>query len=754
MSAAQAQEIPDLLRAAAHAGVRFRLSGAKIVAADAHLVDPQAMQKLRDRRDELWCYLGGKALDQPSLDLMATRFKHIQIVTPQSEPEALDIIAQIQADADAQTERYARGVVGLDIETMANAGEEERQWIHLRRDGVVQQPAHPALDPEKLRRKGKPGSTAGLDPDRSTIRLVQLYGGGNVCLVLDTKLAPLTTLVPVLSRRRMVIHNAAFELRLLHRAGIDVPRFECSMQAAGLMLGVHRRSLEDVAQHHLGIALPKELQLSDWGAEQLSPGQLAYAALDAIIAWQLWPWLIKDVIKAERGTAYVVQREVIPPVMRMQARGAGMSLDAHRQQVQHWRTEHTTASSEFLTLTGQAAPETPAEIRILLTRVLPAEVLRDWPRTAKTGLLSTAGKQLLKQAVNVPALVQLCAIKKADKLLSSFGDTLAARVGRDGRIHAGFNIASTKTGRMSCGDPNLQQLPRNSEFRNCFAADNGNILVVADYSTMELRAAAEISNDDVLRQDFKNGVNLHRRTAAQMFDIPEDQVTPAQRQAAKPINFGVIYGAGGVGLAASAWAGYGVAMTPAQAQSARDQLLARYRTLARWMHDHAGLCQHRGTIAIGRHGRVIIAEWEGAPALPPITSYDTDDDDDDDDWDSDDENALDGHIPYSRNYPTHAVSPLKYTLCCNAPVQGACADIIMCAITLIDRALTEAGIPGGLVLAVHDELVLEVPADRADEAKRLLQAAMEQAFAEYFPTAPINGLVEARITKAWGESKV
>ena len=103
-------------------------------------------------------------------------------------------------------------------------------------------------------------------------------------MVLDTRLVPLTVLAPVLGRRKWVIHNAAFELRFLHHAGIAVPDFECTMQAAGLMLGVHRRSLEETARHYLDIELPKELQLSDWGAPTLSPGQLAYAALDVIVA--------------------------------------------------------------------------------------------------------------------------------------------------------------------------------------------------------------------------------------------------------------------------------------------------------------------------------------------------------------------------------------------------------------------------------------------------------------------------------------
>jgi DNA polymerase-1 len=442
----------------------------------------------------------------------------------------------------------------------------------------------------------------------------------------------------------------------------------------------------------------------------------------------------------------------------MQARGTAMDLTAHQQQVQHWHRSRAQACQAFQALTSDAPPATPAEIRIFLEHTLAPEVLQTWPRTEKTNALSTGGKQLLKQAATVPALRQVCTIKTFEKLLSSFGGTLTARVGADGRIHAGFNIASARTGRMSCSDPNLQQLPRDPALRNCFVAAEGNVLVVADYSTMELRAAAEISGDVRLRADFAAKVNLHRRMAAEMNGIPEDQVTPEQRQGAKAINFGTIYGAGGAALAASAWASYGVVMTPAQAERARDRFLARYPMLARWMGDHDDLCQRRGYIAVGKYGRVIMGEWETAPAAAqqpysPSGYGDDDGDSDGDGDDLDDEDALDARIPYKRTYSPRTHRSLRYTLCCNAPVQGACAEIIMRALYLIDRMLIEAGIDGGLVLAVHDELVLEVKRAQTEQAKQLLRAAMEQAFSEYFPQAPINGLVDVHEGKSWGEAK-
>jgi DNA polymerase-1 len=726
--------IVELVAAAVKQGAGFRLSGAKVIA-DPPVMDPDLVTALRARRDELWVYLGGAKLDQPSLDCMVRHFADIRIVAPQTKAEALEVIAQVEADADHHT----RGLIGFDVETQANPGEELRQPVKFRRDSCVVQ--KPALDPDHLRRRSAPQSTAGLDPHRSAVRLAQLYGGGEVCLVLDTKLVPLQALAPVLGRRKMVIHNAAFELAFLNHAAIAVDSFECTMQAAGLMLGTRRRSLDDAALHYLHIELPKDLQLSDWGATVLSPGQLAYAALDAVAALKLWPMLHGDIITAGRAGAYVLQREAIPPTVRMQARGVLLDRTAHRQQLDRWNAERSETHQVFLQLHGTPLPETPRQIAALLGRVLSPEAFSNWPCTGKTGVLSTS-KVHLKRHAGIPEIALVLTNRRLGKLLSTFGAVLAARAHTDGRICASFNLAEAKTGRMSCSDPNLQQLPRDREVRNWFVAAPANLLVVGDFSTVELRSFAEISGDAVMRDDFANSVDLHAQQAAAMNGIAIAAVTKEQRNGAKAINFGIIYGAGGVGLAASAWANYGIVLTPGEARAARDRFFARYRVGADWMRLNTDVCRRRGFIAIGNYGRVIMAEWESQPVQPAYCPRD-----DDDDEESEDEE--DGYWPPARR----TVSALKYTLCCNAPVQGACAEIGMGVMILVDRMLTEVGIPGRLVLAVHDEWVLEVPEERAKEAATLLERAMVQAFSEYFPKAPVNGLVDVKIVRAWGEAK-
>jgi hypothetical protein len=300
-SCAPDSTLADLLALASEAGAGFRLHGHGVQVDHAASLPADLRTALRARRAELWDHLGGATLDQPSLDLLA--HLGVQFVVPGTVEEALLLLAEIEADSDAHTptELCCRpGLLGLDIETAALPGTERRPPIMLRKDGL---PAkyQPALN-----------SDAALDPHRSRIRLVQLYGGGRRCLVLDTDLVPLNVLAPVLHRRTAVAHNAAFELRHLAAAGITLPQFEDTMQATGLLLGVHHRGLDDAAAEYLAIELPKGLQRSDWSAPTLSPGQLAYAAIDAVVAFRLWLKLRIELLNKQRGGAYLLQRDVTP----------------------------------------------------------------------------------------------------------------------------------------------------------------------------------------------------------------------------------------------------------------------------------------------------------------------------------------------------------------------------------------------------------------------------------------------------------
>jgi ribonuclease D len=290
----------------------------------------------------VWCHLGGDRLDRPSRELLDQL--GVAVVVPRGEAEALALIAEMERDADR---RGNRGLLGFDIETDAMPGEEIRPVVALTRAGVP-----------KVSQPGLKGG-AGLDPRRASVRLAQLYGGGKRCLVLDTRLVPLAVLAPVLGRRTAVIHNAKFEMAFLAQAGIALSKFEDTMQAAGLLLGVRRRGLDDTASAYLGIDLPKGLQTSDWAAAELSDGQLAYAALDAIVALRVWLKMRIELIQKRRGDAYVLQRDVTPVVARMEARGVLFDLAAHRWQMMDWGIALADARQALVAHTRQRPPATP-----------------------------------------------------------------------------------------------------------------------------------------------------------------------------------------------------------------------------------------------------------------------------------------------------------------------------------------------------------------------------------------------------------
>jgi hypothetical protein len=295
-----------LVTKATEIGATFRLAGANVALAGKPL-PADLLAAIRERRRELWCHLGGHAFDQPSIELVSNLgIEPVLISDPAGVPAALAALGN--------------GPIGIDIETMPlpEYVAQARRPLLINKNGMV------AISQT-------PPSDIGLDPHRATIATLQLYAGGLQCFVFRA-----TAITPELRRRILdsicIIHNAGFELAFMQRHWGAIPRkFHCTMQAAGLLLGVHRRGLADAARNYLGLDVPKELQLSDWGAAQLSRGQVAYAAADAVLAYRLWPRMKIDLEEKGRNQAYRLQRDVIPAVVDMELRGLGFDEREHAQ---------------------------------------------------------------------------------------------------------------------------------------------------------------------------------------------------------------------------------------------------------------------------------------------------------------------------------------------------------------------------------------------------------------------------------------
>jgi DNA polymerase I-like protein with 3'-5' exonuclease and polymerase domains len=740
----------QLVQLAARAGAEFRLRGCETRVSNTDLLPPDVRAALLARGDELWFHLGGIPADAVS-GLLDTC--DVEVSYPRTADAARQAIVEILADAAADMPTELQGQlppwIGFDTETAADPGNELRPPIKLKKDG------HPAKNQTPLK------ETAGLDPHRSHVRLLQFYAGGKRALVFDTDLLPLSLLDPLLTGCTLVTHNAGFDLRFLQLAGYDVERiqFEDTMQAGGLVLGAGNRSLDNVVNEMLGITLPKGLQRSEWHAPHLSAAQLMYAATDAVAVYKVWPILRQRLIDAGRGPAYVLQRDVTRPAVRMVERGVTLDPTAHAVLTEDWERQHNEAIHAFEQAALQPVPGAPAEIRTYLAKVLPPATLAQWNLTKKQGELSTRSADL-KRVAHLPGVRELLEVQQYVKLQNSFGASLVGKISaRTGRLHPSYNIASAKTGRASANNPNVQQLPREDRaagFRACLVARARYQFVVCDYATMELRAAAAISGDQRMLADFEEGIDLHRQLAANILGIPYDAVTRKQRNAAKAISFGTVYGAGPRGIAATAWSNYGIELSYDDAARALHAFFTRYPTFAAWMRQHHTECVLTGVIRIGRLGRVIEAAWE-TPKAKARAAADPEDDDNELDQD-DDYDPYAGDDVWSSPRPEFAAQQilgavLKYTLCCNSPIQGACADATMIALLNTDRALRAADIDGGPVLCIHDEIVLEVAEQQVEQAGEILQREMRNAFAETFPTASLRGVVECHSGRNWAEAK-
>ena len=539
--------------------------------------------------------------------------------------DTADILADVEVvycaeEAQARRllgEMLAADWVAIDIETAPNRTELDRLAGLMRakaemagqlkaarklkaQAGLL---AHAATQ-KRLTVEIKHAKAAGLDPHRARIRLLQVYDGGDEALVIDLDHA--RGVLDLLEGVNVIAHNAAFELAFLEHAGVAVGEIHCTLQATRLTLGEHAAGLDDAAVHHLGIKLDKTLQTSDWNAPALTREQIDYAAIDAVLAWRLAEKILPrfDLQKS----AYEIQVGAVPAAMRMEQRGFKLDVEAHARLTADLSEERLVAEQGYCeacragghTTLIDKAPSTPAQKQNLLEVLLSSEELQHWRRTEKSGTLSTKRSELMR-AGHYPPIVALVKLSRIDKALSSFGQTLAALVSPvTGRIHAHYRVAGTASGRASCSGPNLQQVPKDARFRALFVPEPGNVFIIADYGSMEMRAAAHASGDIAMREAFENGLDLHRVTAARMTGKALDDVTAEERKGAKAVNFGSIYGQGAAGLVGSAWANFDTVLDLAEARAWLDAFAASYPQLVRWRREHYEQCVERDYIVIGK----------------------------------------------------------------------------------------------------------------------------------------------------------
>ncbi len=586
----------------------------------------------------------------------------------------------------------------------------------------VTDPAGVAVVAEAI--KGWPGpvgldtETTGLDPARDRVRLVQIALGDDTCVIdlfaLTDPAADLAPLFEVLATVEVIGHNVQFDLRFLARVGFTPGRVFDTMLASRVLHAGDRSAnnarlthgLEDVVARELGQTLDKTHQRADWSGP-LTPAMLGYAAADAAVLLPLAEALKRQLARANLTATSDIEMRALPGI----AWAAPVAVDATA-----WTALAASARAEVTRLVEEMttlAPN-PANLFSGWNWNSPVEVKAAF---ASLGITLAGTDDDTLAGIDHPLARLLRDHRGATKRCGTYGQKwLAQHAGADGRILPSWNQLGAESGRMSCSDPNLQQIPRGNEYRRCFVARPRWVLVKADYSQIELRIAAKVAGEEVMIAAYQDRRDLHTLTAARILNKPEPEVTKADRQLAKAVNFGLLYGMGWRGLKGYAGANYGVALTDVQAKGYREAFFRSYPGLRAW-HDRVGSDLRRrfhadptGTHEVrtlaGRRRILRVAKTRGSGTpYPNVTD------------------AL------------------------NTPVQGTGADGLKEAIARLWESRTECpeAVP---VMFCHDEIVLEIPVGDAAPAVDWLRRCMVEAVARWIDPVPVE--VDVTVGRTWG----
>ncbi|HEX8177604.1 MAG TPA: DNA polymerase [Pyrinomonadaceae bacterium] len=574
--------------------------------------------------------------------------------------------------------------------------------------------------------------TTALDPYQGRVRLVQLSTPEGFTYIIDLdrfasgdmrKVESLEPLRKLLAAQKPVkiAHNAKFDAKWVrHYLGaelggeydswscdkIEVERgglFDTLLASQIVSAGdtEDRHSLQLVVERYLSETLDKSSQLSDWSGE-LSETQLEYAARDAAILLPLREKLVERIKADSLGRVAQLEFECVVPIAEVERAGVFLDVACWREQIAVVQKKRTILAEELQAMLAEGATQGLlfADARVDINLDSHTQLSAALKRLGVPLPDSTRNWKLQPLAADYPVIAKLLEYRTVQKSLTSYGENIINEINpKTGRIHASFHQIGAPTGRMACTNPNVQQVPHAVEYRRCFRAPEGRKLVIADYSQIELRILADFTGDDGFISAFNSGADLHRVTAAQVFNVPLEEVTGDQRSFAKRLNFGVVYGIGAQRFS----------MMTGLSQTESEDLLRRYfatyRALDTWLRD-AALRALRERMARTASGRM--ARFNFDPADKQAASL------------------------AQRNGK-------------NTPIQGSSADILKRALRLLHDKLR--GTSAAIVNMIHDEIVVETDAAEAEKIGEIVEDAMCRAGEEYVKKVPVK--VETEIADAW-----
>jgi DNA polymerase I len=483
--------------------------------------------------------------------------------------------------------------------------------------------------------------------------------------------------------------NMKYDAKIFAQIGITVAPFDDTMlMSYAQHAGLHNHGMDTLSERYLShTPIPiKPLLGSGKSAITFDKVPLEeavkYAAEDADITLRLWKLLKPQLHRAEVTKVYeTLERPLVPVLAAMERSGIKVDRDTLSRMSNAFAQKMAGLEDEIYEIVGRKFNVgSPAQ----LGEILFDEMGIEGGKKGKNGKYSTGVDVLEDLATEHDLPARVLDWRQLSKLKSTYTDALQTHINADtGRVHTSYSIAGASTGRLASTDPNLQNIPIRTEegrrIREAFVAEEGKTLVALDYSQIELRILAHIADIPALKEAFARGDDIHAMTASEMFDVPMDEMTPDVRRRAKAINFGVIYGISGFGLARN------LRIPRSEAQGFIDRYFERFPGIRTYMDDTKAFAKEHGYVQT-LFGRKI-------------------------------------HTPNIGAKGPHAGFAARAAI--NAPIQGTAADVIRRAMIRMPDAI--ANLPATMLLQVHDELLFEVEKGAEDTLIAAAREVMENA---------------------------
>ena len=507
--------------------------------------------------------------------------------------------------------------------------------------------------------------------------------------------------------------NMKYDLKIFAQIGITVaPIDDTMLMSYAMHAGLHGHGMDALSERYLGhTPIPiKPLLGSGKSAITFDKVPLAdavtYAAEDADITLRLWKMFKPQLHRSQVTKVYeTLERPLVPVLAGMERSGIKVDRDTLSRMSNAFAQKMAGLEDEIFEMVGRKFNVgSPAQVG----EVLFEDMGLEGGKKGTNGKYSTGADILEDLATEHDFPRRILDWRQLSKLKSTYTDALQDHINKDtGRVHTSYSIAGASTGRLASTDPNLQNIPIRSEegrrIREAFVAETGKVLVALDYSQIELRILAHIADIPELKQAFKDGIDIHALTASEMFNVPLDQMTPEIRRQAKAINFGVIYGISGFGLARN------LRIPRAEAQGFIDRYFERFPGIRGYMNDTKAFAKEHGYVQT-LFGRKI--------NTPEISAKG----------------------PRAGFAQRAAI---------NAPIQGTAADVIRRAMIRMPDAIKD--MPATMLLQVHDELLFEVEKGAEDDLITAARNVMENA-ADPVVHLDVKLTVDAGIGANWAEA--